>query len=104
EVDHLADAVRHQQLTDAGQLGECSLGTSVADETAGRVQDLCSAAQGGKTQEQLVLGGLEGRVLEQCLERHEVPRRQRAADGCLHIVRQLDRVHDPLEELRVTDV
>ena len=57
--------MRQQQLTDAGQLGERSLGTSVADETAGRVQDLCSAAQGGKTQEQLVLGGLEGRVLEQ---------------------------------------
>ena len=57
--------MRQQQLTDAGQLGERSLGTSVADETAGRVQDLCSAAQGGKTQEQLVLGGLEGRVLEE---------------------------------------
>ena len=51
-----------------------------------------------------MFGGLERRVLEQCLERHEIARRQRGADGGLHLVRQLDRIHDPLEELRVADV
>src|SRR5437667_53800 len=77
---------------------------AVADKSTRGLKDLRSATKSGKAQQQLVLGGFQRRVFEQRLEGDEVARGERGADRALDIVRQPNRIHDPVEELGVADV
>src|SRR5438874_87812 len=72
EDDDVADPMLGQQAVDLAQLGQGPLRTLVAHETPGRIEDLEPAPQRREAQQQLMLGGAQGRVLEKSLEAHEV--------------------------------
>ena len=91
-------------MAHAAQLVQRPLGAPVAHQTRGRVQDLRPAPQRREAQQQLVLRGTKRCARQQVFERHEITGGERRPHTRLHGVGQLDRLHDPLEELGMADV
>ena len=91
-------------MAHATQLVQRPLGAPVAHQTRGRVQDLGPAAQRREAQQELVLRGTECGARQQVFERHEITGGERRPHARLHGVGQLDRLHDPVEELGMADV
>ena len=93
-----------QEVVDLAELRQSLFRSLVSHEASRGVEDLKTAPQRREPQQQLVLGGTQGRVLEQGLKSDEVPRSERCADRGLDVLRQPDRIHDSVEELGVADV
>src|SRR2546428_8564988 len=104
QADNGAQTVADQQLPHLSQLGERPFRAPVAHKPSRRLEDLRSTTKGGESQQQLMLGGAQRRPLQQLFQGDEVAGCERAPHPGLHRRRELDGVHDPLEELRMSDV
>src|SRR5207244_10854642 len=92
------------RVEDAGERWQRLLRSPVPNEPAGRLQDLGTTAQSRKSKKKLMFGRAKGRALEKLLEGDEVTRSKGAPHTGLDLIGKLDRVHDSLEELRVSYV
>src|SRR5437899_5246682 len=93
-----------QQLANPGEFAKRLLRAFVAHQSSGRVQNLRPATERREPEEELVLGGAKWRSREQLLEGDEIASGEGAAYAGFDRGRQPERIHDALEELRVSDV